>query len=56
MKKYIDLPLKFVIGKNQVTYAYREYGNLKAQPLVLLHHLSATLDKGSRFRRSFGGR
>ena len=44
MKKYIDLPLKFVIGKNQVTYAYREYGNLKAQPLVLLHHLSATLD------------
>lgn len=44
MKKYIDLPMQYVVGKNQVTYAYREYGNLNARPLVLLHHLSATLD------------
>lgn len=44
MKKYVELPMQYIVGKNQVTYAYREYGDLNGRPLILLHHLSATLD------------
>ena len=40
---YIDLPLKFVKA-GTMTYAYREAGPTNQRPLVMLHHLSATLD------------
>lgn len=40
---YIDLPLKFAKA-GTMTYAYREAGPTNQRPLVMLHHLSATLD------------
>ena len=40
---YIDLPLKFA-KTGKMTYAYREAGPTDQRPLVMLHHLSATLD------------
>lgn len=47
MTKYIDLPLKYV-QTGRITFAYREYGPTEKRPLVMLHHLSATLIIGTR--------
>lgn len=44
MENYLESPNRFVVARGSHKFAYREMGNKTGRPLLLLNHLSATLD------------